>query len=169
MLRLVPVLACSHRNQALDTIHTSFPRALTPFILDYLAVSLTHLVALFPTFAHYYISSSDSVPRTSEDETIELPQLICPIMDFMAGVSRGGKAKDWWTAPGNLPHLVSSVFNFVQMTDEDVSHLDSPSTSYEPSHYRKKPGRPMPTHSSPRKRTKRNLTVLEWLALIYYQ
>lgn len=105
--------------QTLDTIHTSFPRALTPYLKDLLTASLNHLQALYPTFARFYLSSSESVPRSSEDESIELPQLICPIIDFVAAVTRGGKAKEWFDG-GNLAALISAVFNFVQMTDEDV-------------------------------------------------
>lgn len=51
---------------------------------------------------------------------MELPQLLCPILDFVTAVSRGGKAREWFVG-GNLTALISSVFNFVQMTDEDVS------------------------------------------------
>jgi hypothetical protein len=111
--------------QTLDTIHTSFPRALTPYLKDLITASLNHLQTLYPTFAQYYLSSSESVPRSSEDESIELPQLICPIIDFVAAVTRGGKAKEWFDG-GNHAALTSAIFNFVQMTDEDVSNHFSP-------------------------------------------
>ncbi|KAF8899297.1 armadillo-type protein [Infundibulicybe gibba] len=104
--------------KTLDTVHTSFPRALTPYLRDFLTSSLNHLQALYPTFNHYYLSSIDSIPRSSEDESIELPQLICPITDFVAAVTRGGKAKDWFETE-NLTNLILAVFNFVQMTNED--------------------------------------------------
>ncbi|KAG6911255.1 hypothetical protein DXG01_002093 [Tephrocybe rancida] len=104
--------------KTLDTIHTSFPRALTPYLQNFLSNSLIHLQALHPTFTEFYLSSSESAPRSSEDEPIELPQLICPIMDFAAAVTRGGKARDWFTT-SNLHSLVAAVFGFVQMTEED--------------------------------------------------
>ena len=108
-----------HR-QTLDVIHTSFPRPLTPYLKDFLTASLNHFQALYPTFAQFYLSSSEPAPHSSEDEPVELPQLLCPILDFVTAVSRGGKAREWFVG-GNLTALISSVFNFVQMTDEDVS------------------------------------------------
>ncbi|EGO18981.1 hypothetical protein SERLADRAFT_418638 [Serpula lacrymans var. lacrymans S7.9] len=81
--------------KTLDAIHTSFPRAMTTYLQNYLAASLHHLKALFPTYAHYYVSSSESPPRTSEDDSIELSHLICPLADFLSNVVRGGKARDW--------------------------------------------------------------------------
>ncbi|KAF5384768.1 hypothetical protein D9615_001050 [Tricholomella constricta] len=104
--------------KTLDIIHTSFPRALTPYLQQFLSDSLVHLQALHPTFSQYYLSSSESAPRSSEDEAIELPQLICPILDFAAAVTRGGKAKEWFTTE-NLNALIDAVCDFVQMTDED--------------------------------------------------
>jgi hypothetical protein len=92
---------------------------MTPYLNDLLTASLTHFHVLYPIFAQYYLSSSHSVPRSSEDESIELPQLICPIIDFVAAVARGAKAKEWFDA-GNLHSLILAVFNFVQMTDDDV-------------------------------------------------
>ncbi|KAF8079173.1 armadillo-type protein [Lyophyllum atratum] len=96
--------------KTLDTIHTSFPRALTPYLQDFLSDSLVHLQALYPTFSQYYLSSSEPAPRSSEDEAIELPQLICPILDFAAAATRGGKAKEWFTN-ANLNALIAAIFN----------------------------------------------------------
>ncbi|KAJ7724258.1 ARM repeat-containing protein [Mycena metata] len=104
--------------KTLDTIHTSFPRALTPYLNAYLSISLNHLHSLYGTFSQYYLSSNESAPRSSENESIELPQLICPIFDFTAAVTRGGKSKGWFENQ-NLSALIASVFNFLQMTNED--------------------------------------------------
>lgn len=112
-------------------MQTSFPRALTPYLKEFLSASLNHLSALFPTFNYYYLRSIAPVPRSSEDETIELTQLVCPMLDFVANVARSGKAKDWFTGE-NLTGLISGVFNWVQMTSDDVSFTNSrrlPSTS----------------------------------------
>lgn len=106
-------------NQTLDTLHTSFPRALVPYLPDLLSASLEHLRVLYPIFSTYCLSASESAPSTSEDETLELPQLLCPIIDLLAAVVRGGRARDWVVYENILP-LVSSIFAFVQMTDEDV-------------------------------------------------
>ncbi|KAJ7754965.1 armadillo-type protein [Mycena maculata] len=104
--------------KALDTIHTSFPRALTPYLNGYLTISLSHLQSLYGTFSQFYLSSNESAPRSSENETIELPQLICPIFDFTGAVTRGGKSKAWFENQ-KFSALIASVFNFLQMTNED--------------------------------------------------
>ncbi|KDR85511.1 hypothetical protein GALMADRAFT_52743 [Galerina marginata CBS 339.88] len=105
--------------KTLDTLHTSFPRALVPYLSEFMTASLNHLRVLYPTFLTYYLAATESVPNTSEDEAIELTQLLCPIIDFLAAVIRGGKSSEW-VADENILAVVSSVFAFVQMTDEDV-------------------------------------------------
>ncbi|KAF7974899.1 hypothetical protein HWV62_11051 [Athelia sp. TMB] len=104
--------------KTLDTIHTSFPRAMTIYLKDFLSASLHHLQALFPTFTQCYLTSLQSPPGSTEDEFVGLPHLICPIVDFMSSVARGGRAKEWFEA-GNLQSLIGSVFQYVQMTEED--------------------------------------------------
>ncbi|KIM88892.1 hypothetical protein PILCRDRAFT_244255 [Piloderma croceum F 1598] len=104
--------------KTLDTIHTSFPRVMTTYLKDFLSASLHHLQILFPTFTHFYLSPSVSVPNSSEDEHVGLPHLVCPLIDFVSSATRGGKAKEWFDS-GNLPSLVGAIFNYVQMTDED--------------------------------------------------
>ncbi|PPQ99515.1 hypothetical protein CVT24_005305 [Panaeolus cyanescens] len=105
--------------KTLDTLHTSFPRALVPYLPDLLNASLRHLQVLYPTFVQYYIASSDSPPSTSEEEPVELAQLLCPIIDFLAAVVRGGKCKEW-LANENIGALIESVFKYTQMTDDDI-------------------------------------------------
>lgn len=100
-------------------MYASFPRALVAYYPDFLAASLNHLRVLYDTFSTYYLAATDSVPTTSEDEIIELPHLLCPVIDFLAAVVRGGKARDW-LADENVLDVVSSVFVLVQMTDDDV-------------------------------------------------
>ncbi|PFH48408.1 hypothetical protein AMATHDRAFT_65585 [Amanita thiersii Skay4041] len=104
--------------KTLDTMHTSFPRALTHYLQEFLNSSLHHLQKLYPSFVHYYISPSESAPRNSEDETIELPQLICPIIDFISTVARSGKAKTWFEGE-RFTAMVDAIFKFTQMTDDD--------------------------------------------------
>lgn len=81
--------------------------------------SLVHLNTLFTTFDRYYLASTESVPSSSEDETIELPQLITSIMDFVSSVVRAGRAKEWFTGD-NAVSLISAIFSYIQMTDDDV-------------------------------------------------
>lgn len=83
-----------------------------------MTASVLHLHALFPTFAHYYLTDEEAVPRTSEDETIDLAQLVCPILDFVSAVARYGKSKEWLES--NLQQLVPAIFNYVQITHDDV-------------------------------------------------
>lgn len=83
-------------------------------------MALNHLNVLFPTFYACYISCTDPIPTSSEDETIDLTQLVCPIFDFISNSARGGKAKDWFNQI-NLTAVVSSIFNWAQMTNGDVS------------------------------------------------
>lgn len=108
--------------QTLDTIHSSFPRVMVTYLRDFLSSSLHHLQVLFPTFTHFYLSSSASPPSSSEDDQLGLPHLVCPLIDFVSTVTRGGKAKEWFDS-GNLQALIGAVFNYVQMTEDDVSNL----------------------------------------------
>ena len=112
-------------SQTLDVLHTSFPRALASSLPDFLAASLNHLHVLYPTFSRYYLSATEAVPSTSEDESIELPQLLCPIIDFLSAVTRGAKGREW-LRDENILSIVVSMFNYVQMTDDDVSSFDLP-------------------------------------------
>ena len=114
------MLITSWLSQTLDVLHTSFPRALASFLPDFFAASLNHLHVLYPTFSHYYLSATEAVPSTSEDESIELPQLLCPIIDFLSAVTRGAKGREW-LGEENILSLVAYMFNYVQMTDDDVS------------------------------------------------
>ncbi|KIM47710.1 hypothetical protein M413DRAFT_62252 [Hebeloma cylindrosporum] len=99
--------------KTLDTLHASFPRALVAYYPDFLTASLNHLRVLYDTFSTYYLAATDSVPVTSEDEVIELPHLLCPVIDFLAAVVRGGKARDW-LADENVLDVVSSVFSLIE-------------------------------------------------------
>jgi importin-9 len=99
---------------------------LTPYLKDFLSLSLLHLNSLYPAFQEHYINASTPAPSSSEDdETIELPQLLCPVIDFVSAVVRGGKSRDWFQQE-KLHGLISVIFNVAQMTDEDVSYLFSP-------------------------------------------
>ncbi|CAK5264338.1 unnamed protein product, partial [Mycena citricolor] len=110
--------------KTLDTIHTSFQKALTPHLDDFLSLSLNHLRSLFGTFSQYYLTGNDSAPRSSDNEAVGLPQLICPIFDFAGAVSRGSRAKAWF-ASQNLEAFVGAVFNYLQMTCEDEENWAS--------------------------------------------
>ncbi len=94
-----------------------------PYFDDLLSASIAHLNLLYPTFDQYYLTSSEPIPPSSEDEPVHLSHLISSILDFVATVIRGGKAKQWFT-PEHSTALIAAVFNYAQMTDEDVSAGD---------------------------------------------
>jgi hypothetical protein len=94
---------------------------MTTYLKDFLSASLIHLQVLFPTFTHFYLSPSASPPSSSEDEHVGLPHLVCPLIDFVSTATRSGKAKEWFDS-GNLQGLIAAIFNYVQMTGEDVSY-----------------------------------------------
>lgn len=100
---------------------------MAPVIEDIMNVSLGHLQNLLPTFTQYYVSSTDSVPTSEEDDAVELPRLIGAILDFVSAVTRSGRAKEWVSKQG--APLVAVVFSYVLMTDEDVSMLSSLATT----------------------------------------
>ena len=93
---------------------------LVTYIPDLLSASLNHLRALYPTFSSYYLGANETPTNTSEEEPIELSQLICPIIDFLSSVIQSGKGRDW-LSPENISTLNEFVFAYVQMTDEDVT------------------------------------------------
>ncbi|KAF5345146.1 hypothetical protein D9758_009691 [Tetrapyrgos nigripes] len=119
--------------KTLDTIHTSFPRTIVPYLSDFLDAGVNHLNSLYDTFERYFLSASSStgggtgpleIPKTSEDEPIEFLQLITSILDFVSAVVRGGKGREWFGSSSErtsdkLTTLVDSVFRYIQMTDED--------------------------------------------------
>ncbi|KAI0045675.1 ARM repeat-containing protein [Auriscalpium vulgare] len=105
--------------RTLDTIHTSFSRVLAPYLPDVLTAALTHLQALYPTFAQYYLADNASVPESSEGEPIELSRLAAPLIDFVSSVARGTKARAWFEAPGTLVALVNVLVKWAQMTKEN--------------------------------------------------
>lgn len=159
------MIIASRLLQTLDVLHTSFPRALTSSLPEFLAASLNHLQVLYPTFSHYYLSATEAVPSTSEDESIELPQLLCPIIDFLSAVTRGAKGREWLGGE-NILSVVVSMFNYVQMTDDDVCSSACNGVASFSHLCRYSLGSTTPTPSLRRKKMKHNRTVSEWLDLI---
>lgn len=136
------------------------------YIPDLLTASVNHLRVLFPTFSSYYLLTTETTPTTSEDDPVELTQLLCPIIDFQSSIIQSGKARGWLSAE-NLSILISSVFAYMQMTDEDVSFLVRKLVlCLFNNESRLKPGRIIPTSSSHKKRTKHRATASVWRDLI---
>ncbi|KAI0082121.1 ARM repeat-containing protein [Panus rudis PR-1116 ss-1] len=104
--------------KTLNTILTAFRHALTPYLPDILTASLHHLDALYPTFSQCYLIPQINIPRTSEDENVDLTNLICNLFDFVAHIFRSGRAKDWFGTEQQIA-FVRAVLQWVQMTTED--------------------------------------------------
>lgn len=98
-----------------------FAKSLVPLYGELLNIALAHLQVLLPAFSKYYLSkSSDSPPTASEEESIELFMLGCPIIDFIAAITRSSKAKSW-LQPSNVEALIVALCGWMQMTEDDVS------------------------------------------------
>lgn len=141
---------------------------MTPFINELLGASLMHLHSLYPTFAQYYLASSDPVPPSTEDESIELPQLISSIVDFVAAVARGGRAREWFENEEARGSLVGAVFKFAQMTDNDVSIACIQGRLLAKRVIRKIHGLATPTPSWRKRTTRRRRIAYAWLDSIYW-
>ncbi|KAF8577246.1 ARM repeat-containing protein [Ramaria rubella] len=126
--------------KTLDTIQTIFNRSLKDHLNELLDASMQHLQILLPTFQLYYLDPSGTPPASSEDETVSLPRLACPIIDFTSNVARSSAARLWFQ-PAHLEQLTSTIFHWVQMTGEDeenwannanafVAHEDDESQEY---------------------------------------
>ncbi|KAH9046970.1 ARM repeat-containing protein [Lactarius deliciosus] len=104
--------------KTLDTIHTSFPRVIAPYLPGYVTASLRHLHALYPTYVQYYLADSTVVPNSSEGEPIELYKLIAPLVDFVTGATRQSKARVSFDDE-TLAQLVDASVQWSQMTKEN--------------------------------------------------
>lgn len=108
-------------SQVLDVVHSSFARLIAPFLPDYLAAALHHLIVLFPTYAQYYIIDGTAVPESSEGALIEIERLIAPMIDFVSSVARRGKAVGWFEQ--GLTTMMDILLQWAQMTKENVSTI----------------------------------------------
>jgi hypothetical protein len=108
--------------KTLDILHTSFARALKPYLPEFLSASLHHLQAYFPTYTQFYLVADASVPKNSEDESIELPEVAAPILDFISAIARGGRAKDWFGSD-QVAGLVKAIFAWSQISIESASRF----------------------------------------------
>ena len=107
-------------EQTLDIIQTAFPRALGPYLPDFLTAMLRQLQVLYPTYQQYYVLATDAIPLSSEDEKIELSQLASATLDFISTVTRSPKAKSWFDE-ATVSALVGDVFKWTVMTADEVS------------------------------------------------
>ncbi|KZT44292.1 ARM repeat-containing protein [Sistotremastrum suecicum HHB10207 ss-3] len=106
--------------KTLETLHTTFPKALASSLADLLQLSVLHLVTLLPAFTTFHLPPTESAPGCSEpDESVSLPQLSTTILDFIAAIARGGKSKAWFANTSNLETLIQAIFGWSQMSEDD--------------------------------------------------
>ncbi|KIP03840.1 hypothetical protein PHLGIDRAFT_31632 [Phlebiopsis gigantea 11061_1 CR5-6] len=115
--------------KTLDIILTAFPRTLVSYLPDFLTSCLAQLHVLFPTFHQFYVLGTGTVPLSSEDEKIDLPQLASSTLDFISTVVRGGKARDWFT-DANVNELVGNVFRWTEMTADEEAEWASDANAF---------------------------------------
>ncbi|KAH9962326.1 ARM repeat-containing protein [Russula compacta] len=104
--------------RTLDTMHTSFPRVVAPYLATFVTAALDHLDALYPTYVRYYLTDSVTVPNSSEGEAIELYKLITPVLDFVTMATRQSKARVSFDQE-TLGKLVDALVRWAQMTKEN--------------------------------------------------
>ncbi|KAH9962332.1 armadillo-type protein [Russula compacta] len=104
--------------RTLDTMHTSFPRVVAPYLAAFVTAALDHLDALYPTYVRYYLTDSVTVPNSSEGEAIELYKLITPVLDFVTIATRQSKARVSFDQE-TLGKLVDALVRWAQMTKEN--------------------------------------------------
>ncbi|KAI0253279.1 ARM repeat-containing protein [Lactifluus subvellereus] len=104
--------------KTLETIHTSFPRIIAQYLPTYVAASLHHLHALYPTYVRYYLADSVAVPNSSEGQPIELYKLIAPLVDFLTSATRQSKARVSFDQ-GTVGKLVDVLMQWAQMTKDN--------------------------------------------------
>ncbi|EJU02679.1 ARM repeat-containing protein [Dacryopinax primogenitus] len=108
----------------LSTIMWTFPRFLAPSTQELFALSLSHLHALYPNFHDEYLLSSGTgleipVPGFLDDDSVACgPQLVSPILDFMAGQVRARGMKQWFEQ-GGVGDVLAVVVRWIQMTTDD--------------------------------------------------
>lgn len=107
----------------------SFPSILKPLLPTFLTLSITHLTALSPIYAAYFLSSSSDLtvpPNTEEDSDVpsDLPGLVATVLDFVTQVARrkairGMFVLDDGRAGETLDAAVGCAMRYARMTTDD--------------------------------------------------
>jgi len=97
--------------------------------MDYLSASLNHLQCYYPFYYEHYVASDSPVPKNSEDESLELPEVAAPILDFVSSVARSGKAREWFE-PTAMNALLEAVIGWSQISMESARPSLSSFTYY---------------------------------------
>ncbi|THU95862.1 hypothetical protein K435DRAFT_859126 [Dendrothele bispora CBS 962.96] len=66
-------------------------------------------IQIFKTLDTLHFLPFEMVPRSEEDE---------PVLDFVSAIARGGRARELFMGETSAA-LISSIFNYIQMTDQD--------------------------------------------------
>lgn len=110
--------------RSLNTIHTSFPKSLSPYTPTLLVHSLAHLQKLLPTFVNHYVRSDATPPPTTSsddlDQQVSLTHLASSLLDFVGSAARTAAGRSWFEGTaGVLQNYIEMVAGWSQMTEED--------------------------------------------------
>ncbi|KAG8742538.1 hypothetical protein FRC10_001305 [Ceratobasidium sp. 414] len=116
--------------QSLNTIHTSFPKSLSPYIPALLSHSLSHLQNLLPVFVDHYVRSDAASPPTSSnddpDQQVSLTHLASSLIDYVGSSVRTSAGRSWFESNnGALQSYLELVAGWAQMTEEDEENWSS--------------------------------------------
>ncbi|EJD54369.1 ARM repeat-containing protein [Auricularia subglabra TFB-10046 SS5] len=118
--------------KSLNTIVASFPKYLEPHVNAFVSAAVTHLVALAPVYAKYYLSADGPNPPVSEEdpEGITVQALVAPLTDFLSSIVRKGRLNEWLAHPEHVQALVSSAVLWAQITTEDEGKWEDNPNSF---------------------------------------
>ncbi|KAG9100077.1 hypothetical protein FS749_016346 [Ceratobasidium sp. UAMH 11750] len=110
--------------RSLNTIHTSFPKSLSPYTPALLSHSLSHLQNLLPVFVDHYVRSGAASPPTSStddpDQQVSLTHLASSLIDYVGSAVRTSAGSSWFeNTNGALQNYLEMVAGWGQMTEED--------------------------------------------------
>jgi hypothetical protein len=159
--------------QSLNTIHTSFPKSLSPYAPAFLSHSLTHLHTLLPVFVNHYVRSDAALAPTSSnddpDQQVSLTNLASSLLDYVGSAARTSAGRLWFEGTeGPLQSYIEMVAGWAQMTEEDVSSLSVwLAVIYELYSYRRRTGPTTPMLLWPKKMTRQNFLACGLLDLTW--
>ncbi|KAG8991743.1 hypothetical protein FRB93_002589 [Tulasnella sp. JGI-2019a] len=112
----------------IERITYGFSRAMSSSLPAFMALALSHLEQLFPTFHAYYLQSGSAlVPGTSEDpaEVDLLTRLASAILEFIATATRTNSGQAWLASQSVkdvVPTLIRHTVAWAQMTTDEEEY-----------------------------------------------
>ncbi|KAG8887813.1 hypothetical protein FRB98_008995 [Tulasnella sp. 332] len=109
----------------LERVTYGFSRVISSSLPVFMAIALSHLEQLLPTFHTFYLQSDATpTPGTTEDpsEVDLLTRLTSSILEFLATASRTNSGKAWLSSNDGqqaLPSLIRHIVAWAQMTNDE--------------------------------------------------